>query len=477
MKDSIGDRMKTFYENRARTALLRRCYTIIRVDGKAFHTYCAGLKRPFDDGLMEDMDSTAMYLCKNIMGAKFAFVQSDEISILMTDFEEIGTSSWFDSDTQKVCSISASMATRAFNELRLKRLTAHPLVIVADQKWKSLKGPHRPLTLEDLGEWLAKRVGLDYQHVDPLKVDFTAVTEVMSSAYATRFAILPIQVTTREVVVATTEPFLRDWEKEIRSIVKKYSDYIRYPIRMLLLEKEDAPARHQTGHNSGVIHAGVYYTPGSLKAKFCLAGKRATKAFCDQHGILLICDEIQSGFCRTGKTFATEYSGVEPDIMTLAKSLAGGFPLSAVVGKAEIMNSAKPGGLGGTYAGSPIACAAALAVLQVIDEEKLNQKALDQGEQIKAGLERIAERFDCIGQIRGPGAMVAMELVKQRDASQPGPDLTKRLVAEAGKRGLVLLSCGVRANVIRFLAPLTAPAAVIDEGLQLLEKSLEAVLA
>ncbi|HEA3201167.1 TPA: 4-aminobutyrate--2-oxoglutarate transaminase [Aeromonas veronii] len=201
------------------------------------------------------------------------------------------------------------------------------------------------------------------------------------------------------------------------------------------------------------------------------------RSVCDQHGILLICDEIQSGFCRTGKTFATEYAGIEPDIMTLAKSLAGGFPLSAVVGKAEIMNAAKPGGLGGTYAGSPIACAAALAVLQVIDEEKLNQKALDQGEQIKAGLERIAERFDCIGQIRGPGAMVAMELVKRRDASQPDPDLTKRLVAEAGKRGLVLLSCGVRANVIRFLAPLTAPAAVIDEGLQLLEKSLEAVLA
>lgn len=122
MKDSIGDRMKSFYEERARTALLRRCYTIIRVDGKAFHTYCAGLKRPFDDGLMEDMDATAAYLCKNIMGAKFAFVQSDEISILMTDFEEISTSSWFDSDTQKVCSVSASMATRAFNELRLKRL-------------------------------------------------------------------------------------------------------------------------------------------------------------------------------------------------------------------------------------------------------------------------------------------------------------------------------------------------------------------
>ncbi|MFQ2094301.1 4-aminobutyrate--2-oxoglutarate transaminase [Aeromonas taiwanensis] len=201
------------------------------------------------------------------------------------------------------------------------------------------------------------------------------------------------------------------------------------------------------------------------------------RQICDQHGILLICDEIQTGFCRTGKTFATEYSGVEPDIMTLAKSLAGGFPLSAVVGKADIMNSAKPGGLGGTYAGSPIACAAALAVLEVIEEERLNQKAQAQGEQIKTRLLQLAERFDCIGNIRGPGAMVAMELVKERDATRPDPDLTKRLVAEAGKRGLVLLACGVRGNVIRFLAPLTAPAAIVDEGLDMLEQSLLASLA
>ncbi|MNV12148.1 5-aminovalerate aminotransferase DavT [compost metagenome] len=201
---------------------------------------------------------------------------------------------------------------------------------------------------------------------------------------------------------------------------------------------------------------------------------QALRKICDQHGILLICDEIQTGFCRTGKTFATEYSGVEPDIMTLAKSLAGGFPLSAVVGKSEIMNAAKPGGLGGTYAGSPIACAAALAVLEVIEEERLNQQALVQGEQIKARLHQLAERFDSIGNIRGPGAMVAMELVKGRDATKPDPDLTKRLVAEAGKRGLVLLACGVRANVIRFLAPLTASPALIDEGLDLLEQALAA---
>lgn len=196
------------------------------------------------------------------------------------------------------------------------------------------------------------------------------------------------------------------------------------------------------------------------------------RSVCDQHGILLICDEIQSGFCRTGKTFATEYAGIEPDIMTLAKSLAGGFPLSAVVGKSDIMNAAKPGGLGGTYAGSPIACAAALAVLEVIEEECLNQQALAQGEQIKAHLHKLAARFDCIGDIRGPGAMVAMELVKGGDAGRPDPDLTRRLVAEAGKRGLVLLACGVRGNVIRFLAPLTAPAAIVDEGLDLLEQAL-----
>lgn len=121
MKDAIGDRMKENYEDRTRISLPRRSYTIIRIDGKAFHTYTKGLSRPFDDGLMEDMDLTAAYLCKNIMGAKFAFVQSDEISILLTDFEDIGTQAWFDNNLQKMCSVSASMATMAFNEVRLKR--------------------------------------------------------------------------------------------------------------------------------------------------------------------------------------------------------------------------------------------------------------------------------------------------------------------------------------------------------------------
>lgn len=122
MKDAIGDRMKSFYENRTKTSLPRRGYVVIRSDGKAFHTFVRGLQIPFDDGLMEDMDATAAYMCKNIMGAKFAFVQSDEISILLTDFDDINTQAWFDNDQQKMCSISAAMATRSFNEARLKRL-------------------------------------------------------------------------------------------------------------------------------------------------------------------------------------------------------------------------------------------------------------------------------------------------------------------------------------------------------------------
>ena len=124
MKDSLGNRMKENYENRSRFLLARRTYTLIRIDGKAFHTFTKGLERPFDDGLIEDIDLTAAYLCKNIMGAKFAFVQSDEISILLTDFEEIGTQAWFDNNLQKMASVSASMATRAFNEARLMRLGA-----------------------------------------------------------------------------------------------------------------------------------------------------------------------------------------------------------------------------------------------------------------------------------------------------------------------------------------------------------------
>ncbi|MCW5572856.1 MAG: 4-aminobutyrate--2-oxoglutarate transaminase [Steroidobacteraceae bacterium] len=200
---------------------------------------------------------------------------------------------------------------------------------------------------------------------------------------------------------------------------------------------------------------------------------RRLRALCDQHGILLIADEIQTGFARTGRLFAIEYAGIEPDLMTVAKSLAGGVPLSAVIGKAQIMDSPAPGGLGGTYAGSPLGCAAGLAVLETIERERLAERALVIGERLVGRLRTLQARFPCIGEVRGLGAMVAMELVRNRRADAPDPDLTKRLVQAAGRGGLVLLSCGIHGNVIRFLAPLTIEDALLDEGLGLLEAALE----
>lgn len=201
------------------------------------------------------------------------------------------------------------------------------------------------------------------------------------------------------------------------------------------------------------------------------------RGICDQHGIVLICDEIQTGFARTGKLFATEYHGVEPDLMTLAKGLAGGFPLAAVVGKAAIMDAPNPGGLGGTYGGSPLGCAAALAVLQVIDEEDLCAKALQIGEVVMAQLQVLQAEFpQQVGNLRHTGAMIALELVKQGDANQPDADLTKALVAKAAERGLILLSCGVRGNVIRILTPLTIQPEVLAEGLDILAEVMREVM-
>ena len=199
---------------------------------------------------------------------------------------------------------------------------------------------------------------------------------------------------------------------------------------------------------------------------------RTLRALCDRHGMLLIADEIQSGFARTGRVFAIEHAGVEPDLITVAKSLAGGLPLSGVIGKAAIMDSPPPGGLGGTYAGSPLACAAGLAVLDVVAEEKLCERANHVGNVLRTRLAALQQRFPAIGDVRGLGAMVAMELVKKRDPHQPDADLTKALVQAAAKRGLVILSCGVYANVIRFLAPLTISDALLAEGLDCLEAAL-----
>ena len=199
---------------------------------------------------------------------------------------------------------------------------------------------------------------------------------------------------------------------------------------------------------------------------------QALRRLCDEHGILFIADEIQSGFARTGRMFAIEHAGVEPDMVTLAKSLAGGFPLSAVTGKAKYMDLPNPGGLGGTYAGSPIACVAALAAIDVIETEKLADRANKIGALLRSRLQTMATKLKCIGDIRGLGAMVSMELVKNGNAAEPDADLVKALVQESAKRGLVILPCGVRGNVIRFLVPLTASDAIINEGMDILMAAL-----
>lgn len=204
---------------------------------------------------------------------------------------------------------------------------------------------------------------------------------------------------------------------------------------------------------------------------------RALRELCDAHGIMLIADEIQSGFARTGRMFAFEHAGVEPDLMTVAKSLAGGLPLSAVIGKAEIMDAPPPGGLGGTYAGSPLACAAALAVLDVMRDERLPERAQQLGVRMLNRLKSLQSRTHVIGEVRGLGSMVAFELVKESRADRPDPELTRALVVAAARQGLILLSCGLYGNVIRLLAPLTIGEALLDEGLDRLEAALLEITA
>ncbi len=197
---------------------------------------------------------------------------------------------------------------------------------------------------------------------------------------------------------------------------------------------------------------------------------RWLRDLCDEHGILMIADEVQTGFGRTGRMFAMEHFGVVPDLMTSAKSLAAGLPLSAVTGRAEIMDAPAPGGLGGTYAGNPLAIAAAHAVIEVMTEEKLPERGARLGEQLKGVIEGLRPRVPAIADVRGLGAMVAVEFAAA-DGS-PDADFTRRVQAEALKRHLILLTCGVNANVVRFLFPLTTPQPVFDEAMGVLTQSL-----
>ena len=204
---------------------------------------------------------------------------------------------------------------------------------------------------------------------------------------------------------------------------------------------------------------------------------QALRRICDEHGIVMIADEVQGGMGRTGRMFSIEHAGVVPDLITTAKGLGGGFPISAVTGRASIMDAAHPGGLGGTYGGNPISIAAAHAVLDVIDAEGLCARAATLGARMRAKLDALAAQLPCIGNVRGLGMMVAIELVKDPKTREPDAALTAAILAQAEQRGLILLSCGVDANVVRLLAPLTIPEAVLEEGLQILGESIRAAVA
>ena len=208
---------------------------------------------------------------------------------------------------------------------------------------------------------------------------------------------------------------------------------------------------------------GFYVAPAALM--------RALRQVCDEHGILLIADEIQTGFARTGKMFAMDHYDVVPDLMTMAKSLAGGMPLSAVCGRSEIMDAPAPGGLGGTYAGSPLAVASAHAVLDVIEEEKLAERAVLLGARLKSVLEEVRKEVPQIAEIRGLGSMVAVEFMDAQ-TGEPDTAFTKAVQKRALDKGLLLLTCGTYGNAIRFLYPLTITDDVMDEALAILRSAL-----
>ncbi|PSF13546.1 4-aminobutyrate--2-oxoglutarate transaminase [Marinobacter fuscus] len=233
--------------------------------------------------------------------------------------------------------------------------------------------------------------------------------------------------------------------------------------------KADSPA-HETAAivlEPVLGEGGFYPAPVSFLKKL--------RQVCDDNGILLIVDEVQSGFGRTGKLFAIEHSGVEPDIMTMAKSMADGMPISAVVGTDKIMDSSGPNSLGGTYTGSPTACAAALAVFQVFEEDNIVEKSQQLGSKLKDRFGQWQDQFAHVDNARCMGSMAAFELVESKQSRKPMPELAAKITAKAKEKGLILLSCGMYGNTLRFLMPVTIEDEVLAEGLDIVEQCLKDV--
>jgi 4-aminobutyrate aminotransferase/(S)-3-amino-2-methylpropionate transaminase len=196
------------------------------------------------------------------------------------------------------------------------------------------------------------------------------------------------------------------------------------------------------------------------------------RAYCTKHGIMLILDEIQSGFCRTGNWASWQNYGVTPDLSTYAKSMGSGLPIAAVVGRADVMDAAAGGSIGGTYIGSPIACVASLATIQYMKDINLNQKGKDVGQTIMNRMTALKDKYSEIGDVRGVGAMIGIEFVKDEDPKQPDTEICSKIVANCAENGLIVISAGIFKNVIRILSPLVISPAELDKGLSILEQAI-----
>lgn len=247
---------------------------------------------------------------------------------------------------------------------------------------------------------------------------------------------------------------------------EQYEDYVLEEFRNFFIS-EAAPE----------AIAAVVMEPVQGEGGFIVPGKRFVQGvyqICKEHGILFIADEIQTGFARTGRYFAIEHFDIVPDLITISKSMGAGVPISGVIGRKEIMDAANPGELGGTYSGSPLGCRAALAVLDIIEEEGLNKRGEEIGEIVMNKFRQLYGKFECIGDIRGLGAMCAMEIVKDRQTKEPAKELTNQIITEANKRGLLIISAGVYSNVLRLLMPIVITNEQLEEGLNILESAIEA---
>jgi 4-aminobutyrate aminotransferase/(S)-3-amino-2-methylpropionate transaminase len=261
-------------------------------------------------------------------------------------------------------------------------------------------------------------------------------------------------------------PFPYEYRRPAGLTEEQYEDFIIEEFKNFLIT-EVAPESI----------AAVVMEPVQGEGGFIVPGKKFVKEvhrLCTEHGILFVADEIQTGFGRTGKYFAIDHYDVVPDLITVSKSLGAGVPISGVIGRKEVMNEAAPGELGGTYAGSPLGCSAALAVLEVMEKENLNERAVHIGKVVMDRFHQMAEKYECIGDVRGLGAMCAFELVKDKVTKEPDKALAASLTAEANKRGLLLLTAGAYGNVVRVLMPLVITDEQLEEGLMIVEESLQA---